>query len=54
MCNLHALALGVLLLMKEEIIALRKRFVSMSVDTKNPDEVVQLNLQLFPLVKKKV
>ena len=39
-------------LMKEEIIALRKRFVSMSVDTKNPDEVVQLNLQLFPLVKK--
>lgn len=38
--------------MKDEIIALRKRFLQLSASESTPDDVVQINIQLFSLVKK--
>ncbi|RZA13528.1 MAG: TIGR02147 family protein [Proteobacteria bacterium] len=38
---------------KDELIALRKRFLQLSAEESAPTEVLQVNLQMFPLVKKK-
>jgi uncharacterized protein (TIGR02147 family) len=38
---------------KDELIALRKRFLQLSAEEKDPTEVLQVNLQMFPLIRKK-
>lgn len=38
---------------KDELIALRKRFLRLSAEEAGATEVLQVNLQMFPLVKKK-
>lgn len=38
--------------MKEEIVALRKRFIALANENKNAEEILQVNFQLFPLSKK--
>lgn len=39
--------------MKDEIVALRKRFLLLSAEDKEATDVVQLNIQLFPLLQRK-
>lgn len=39
---------------KEEIVALRKRFLQLAAEDQNAKEVVQVNFQLFPLTRWKV
>ncbi len=39
--------------MKDELVALRKRFLKLSAEETGASEVLQVNLQMFPLVKKK-
>lgn len=39
--------------MKEELIALRKRFIALANENKNAEEILQVNFQLFPLSSKK-
>lgn len=38
---------------KDEIVALRKRFLQLSAEEKGATEVVQVNFQLFPLIQRK-
>lgn len=38
--------------MKEEIIALRKRFIALANESSESEEILQVNFQLFPLSKK--
>lgn len=39
--------------LKEDLVALRKRYLQLAADDKHPTEIVQLNIQVFPLVKQR-